>query len=76
MPIASSKAARGYVLCSSVPALPVKAAAPGLTPAMSANVAFKTIIRNCVVHLQGNQEGMLLGRDPNTCTKCGLRCAA
>jgi len=64
MPENSSKAERGYALYSGAPALPVKAAPPRLTPAMSANEAFKAIADSCIVHLQANQEGMLLGQEP------------
>ena|SRR5450759_1033079 len=64
MPENSSKTERGYALYSGAPALPVKAAPPGLTPAMSANEAFKATISSCIVHLQANQKGMLLGQGP------------
>ena len=58
----TSKAERGYALYSGVPAFPVKATLPDLTPLMSANVAFKAITESCIVHLQANR--MLLGQGP------------
>lgn len=64
VPENNSKAERGYALFSGAQALPVMAVAPGLTPAMSTNEAFKAIVGSCIVHLQANQEGMLLGQEP------------
>lgn len=64
MPENNSKAERGYALYSGAPALPVKAAPPGLTSAMSANEAFKAIAASCIMHLHANHEGMLLGQEP------------
>jgi len=62
IPENTSKAERGYALYSGVSAFPVKAATPGLTLLMSANVAFKAIVESCIVHLQANR--MLLGQGP------------
>lgn len=64
LPENSSKAERGYALYSDRPVLPIKATSPSLTQAMSANEAFKEIITSCIAHLQANQEGMLLGKEP------------
>ncbi len=64
MPKNSSKAARRHALKGGAPALPVKSAPPGLTSGMSTNEAFKAILASCLAHLQANEEGMLLGQDP------------
>ncbi len=64
MPENISKAERGYALFSGATPTSVKETSPGVTPAMSANDAFKAIIAGCIWHLQANQEGMLLGHDP------------
>ena len=60
----ASKAARGYALARALRARPVKAAALELDAQSSVAAAFATIARNCIVHLQANEAGILAGRDP------------
>jgi len=59
-----SKAERGYALFRGVHPSPVKGRAPTLSPDMSVNDSFKAIMWTMLQHLQANERGVLVSRDP------------
>ena len=61
-----SKAEGRHALPGGARPLPVKSAPPGLTAGMTTNEAFKAILASCLAHLQANEEGMLLGQEPES----------
>lgn len=60
----ASKAARGYRLASNTRTAPLRASAVSLTATDHPLAAFRTIALNCLVHLQQNHSGAMLGADP------------
>lgn len=60
----TSKADRGYRLSQAATPPVVKAAALELRPEMSVQEAFQAIAWSCVSHWTANQEGALLGNNP------------
>jgi triphosphatase len=60
-----SKAELGHALADSPRrSAPVKARHPTLRKDMGWDEAFRTIVTACLTHLQANEPGMLIGRDP------------
>jgi inorganic triphosphatase YgiF len=59
-----SKAQRGYALAAGLTAAPVKAVEVALDPAMRPDEAFALLAFGCIGQLQGNESGLLAGRDP------------
>lgn len=59
-----SKAERGYALLRGGRSAPVKAQAVALDSGMSVDDAFKAIVWSSLAHLQANEHGMLVSRDP------------
>lgn len=59
-----NKADRGYRLSQTATPPVVKAAALDLKPEMSVRQAFQAIAWNCISHWTANQEGALLGNNP------------
>lgn len=59
-----NKADRGYRLSQAATPPVVKAAALDLKPEMSVKQAFQAIAWNCISHWTANQEGALLGNNP------------
>jgi len=60
----SSKAERGYALARQTPARAVKAASVALDEHGNAAMAFASIVRSCMAHVQANESGFVSGRDP------------
>ena len=61
---AASKAQRGYALIEGREDAPMKADTPELLPDLSVEAAFRTIVFDCVNHLQGNERGLRENDDP------------
>ena len=59
-----SKAERGYALAANSKPGPVKAAPAMLTAQMTVEEAFVALVSQCLAHMQANEDGLLLGRDP------------
>lgn len=60
----ASKAERGYALASGAPTAPQKARAVPLDGPLSAGAALRRIAFGCIAQMQANEEGLLLGKDP------------
>jgi inorganic triphosphatase YgiF len=60
----ASKAERGYTLARGLAPRPVKATALELDERGSVAAAFSTIAHSCIAHVQANETGFLVGRDP------------
>jgi triphosphatase len=60
----ASKAERGYALARGAPAAPQKARAVALDGPLSAGAALRRIAFGCIAQMQANEEGLLLGKDP------------
>jgi inorganic triphosphatase YgiF len=60
----ASKAERGYALASGAPAAPHKARAVPLDGPLSAGAALRRIAFGCIAQMQANEEGLLIGKDP------------
>lgn len=60
----ASKAERGYALARQAPARAVKAASVALDEHGTAAMAFASIVRSCMAHVQANETGFVSGRDP------------
>lgn len=58
-----SKADRGYALCAPQVPLAVKAVALALSPKMTVEEAFQSIVANCMNQLQANESGVAQGHD-------------
>jgi triphosphatase len=59
-----SKAQRGYALAARTQPAPVKASTPPLSADMTVDAAFVAIAFHCLAHLQDNEIGLLVGRNP------------
>ena len=59
-----SKAERGYALAANSKPAPVKAAPAMLTAQVTVEEAFVALVSQCLAHMQANEAGLLLGRDP------------
>ncbi len=59
-----SKAQRGYALAARIAPAPVKASTPPLSADMTVDAAFVTVAFHCLAHLQANEIGLLIGRNP------------
>src|SRR5262245_61395380 len=60
----ASKAERGYALASGAPAAPQKARPVSLDGPLSAGAALRRIAFACIAQMQANEEGLLVGRNP------------
>jgi triphosphatase len=60
----ASKAERGYALASGAPAAPQKARPVPLDGPLSAGAALRRIAFACIAQMQANEDGLLIGRDP------------
>ena len=60
----ASKAERGYALARGAPASPQKARAVALDGPLSAGAALRRIAFGCLAQMQANEDGALIGRDP------------
>ena len=61
---ALSKAERGYALYRNAPPRPRKAFPVMLRPDMSRAEVLQTVARGCLAQIHANEEGFLVGRDP------------
>ncbi|USX19526.1 CYTH and CHAD domain-containing protein [Oxalobacteraceae bacterium OTU3REALA1] len=70
-----SKAERGYLLCRQTGTAPYRAQALSLDPDNTVGEALKTILDNCLQHIQRNEEAVIHGDDPETLhqMRVGLR---
>lgn len=70
-----SKAERGYSLCRQTGTAPFRAQALSLDPDTTVGEALKTILDNCLQHIQHNEEAVIHGDDPETLhqMRVGLR---
>ena len=63
-PVVASKAERGYALARGGVGMPVKTAVPALRRGMSPCEAFREIALSCLLQLQRNEAGAVVGEDP------------
>ena len=71
----ASKAERGYAMCMAE-AIPIVKAMPlKLTRRMTVAEAFEAIVSNCMQQVQGNEQGVIAGSDPESVhqMRVGLR---
>lgn len=70
-----SKADRGFALCVPQPPKIVKASRSELSASMTVENGFQTIVMNCLVHIEGNAQGVAQGHDPESVhqMRIGLR---
>lgn len=70
-----SKAERGYLLCRQTGTAPYRAQALTLDPDATVGAALKTILDNCLQHIQRNEDAVIHGDDPETVhqMRVGLR---
>ena len=59
-----SKSSRGYDMIAGRQPEPSKSAALELQPEMTTEAAFKAIARNCLAHLEANEQSACVGTDP------------
>lgn len=70
-----NKAERGYALWLQTPPAVRKASAPQLAPDGSAGQALQAIAASCLAQVQGNEDGLTMGADPESVhqMRVGLR---
>lgn len=70
-----NKAERGYALWLQTPPAVRKASAPQLVPDGSAGQALQAIVASCLAQVQGNEDGLTMGADPESVhqMRVGLR---
>ncbi len=70
-----SKAERGYALHSPQAPAVVKAQAVKLAPELTLEQGFQILLGNCLAHMQGNEDGLVHGVDPENLhqMRVGLR---
>lgn len=71
----TSKAERGYALLAQQPSAPVGAASLVVAPDLTLEQGMQAIVGNCMAQIQGNQDGVMHGSDPESVhqMRIGLR---